>query len=259
VWLSSPELEFGGARPSRAGDERTVWLYADPFRALGLPPSADHEAVRRAYRRLAREYHPDVARAHTGSRERFQEIEHAAAATREALEVSVEPTSRAWWRFVGFSEPDPRHDSPLAVAGLTFKARDLHRVSAAQADDEVRVLYGGQVLRLAIKFSGSRFALPVLLARAGVAAESAFLVLLCLALVPVLAALLALDVFVISNFNVFLFWGFALVTLAAGYGALAAILAASGRTIPAPRRAVRRTRATVARLRSLPRGHPTKT
>jgi len=78
----------------------------------------------------------------------------------------------------------------------------------------------------------------------------------CIGFVPLLAALLALDVFVISNLNVFLFWGFAIVTLVAGYGALAAILAAAGRTVPVPRRAVGRTRATVARLRSLPRGHP---
>jgi DnaJ domain len=253
MWLSSPELDFGGARPSRAGDERTVWLYADPFRALGLSPSADQEAVRRAYRRLAREHHPDVA---PDSRDRFQEIEHAAAATRDAMEVGVEPTAGAWWRFVGFTEPGPHRDSPPAVAGLTFEIRDLHRVPAAQPGDEVRVSCGGQVLRLAITFTGSRFALPVLLARASVAAESAFLFLLCLALVPLLAALLALDVFVISNLNVFLFWGFAIVTLAAGYGALAAILAAAGRTVPVPRRAVGRTRATVARLRSLPRGHP---
>jgi hypothetical protein len=66
--------------------------------------------------------------------------------------------------------------------------------------------------------------------------------------------LLGLEVFVLSNENVFLTWGIALVSVAAGYGALAAILATAGRRIPSPRRAVFHARAVIADLRSLSGG-----
>ena len=109
VWLSPQEIDFGGARPGRTGDERTVWLHADPLRALGLPESADPDMARRAYRRLARQYHPDVSGEGDDSLDRFREIEGASRAAREGTEVAIEPVSGAWWRFVCFSDPDPLH------------------------------------------------------------------------------------------------------------------------------------------------------
>jgi hypothetical protein len=254
VWLSSPDVDFGGSAAGRTGDARTVWLHADPFGALDLPRSADREAVRRAYRRLARLHHPDAASEEAGSLDRFQEIQSASRAIHGEIDVSVEPTSGAWWRFVGFSEPDPLRRAGFAVTGVTFEIRDLKHVPMRQAEDEVRISYGGQVLPLAVRYSGSQFAFPVWLARVGAVAESTFLVLLCLAIVPIIAVLLGLDVYVISDKNVFMTWGIALVILGAGYGALAAILAAAGRRVPYPRRAVLRARAVVADLRSLSRG-----
>ena len=79
--------------------------------------------------------------------------------------------------------------------------------------------------------------------------------LLCLALVPILAGLLALDLFVISNENAFVFWAVAIPILATGYGALAAIVATMDKHVPFPRRAVLRTRTAIAELRMISRGH----
>ena len=254
VWLSPQEIDFGGARPGRAGDERTIWLHADPLRALGLPETADPDMARRAYRRLAQRYHPDVSGEGDGSLDRFREIEGASRAVRGGLEVAVEPVSGPWWRFVCFSDPGPLHRADRAVTGLTFEVCDLRRVPLDRAEAAVRVSYAGQTIPLSLRYSRSRFALPVWLARVGVVAESAFLVLLCLVLVPLLAALLALDVFVVSRWNVFLGWSAGLAILLGGYGALLAILATAGRQIPSPRRAVLRTRAAVADVRALARG-----
>ena len=254
VWLSSPELEFGGTAPGRAGDARTVWLHADLFGALGLTRSADPDAVRRAYRRLARLYHPDVASADPSLRDRFQEIQSASRAIHGETAVSVEPTSGTWWRFAGFSEPDASKRADLAVLGLSFEITELKSMPMRQNRDDVRISYAGQVLPLAVTYARGALTPPVLLARAAALAESTLLVLLCLAIVPALAVLLGVEMFLLSNENVFLTWGIALVTVAAGYGALAAILATAGRRIPSPRRAVFHARTVIADLRSLSGG-----
>ncbi|HWP64255.1 MAG TPA: J domain-containing protein, partial [Candidatus Binatia bacterium] len=38
-----------------------MFFSGDPYRTLGLPPGAPLEEVKRAYRRLAKAYHPDTA------------------------------------------------------------------------------------------------------------------------------------------------------------------------------------------------------
>ena len=97
-------------------------------------------------------------------------------------------------------------------------------------------------------------AAPVLLAKAAPLAESTLLVLLCLTLVPLLGVVLGLELFLLSNENVFLTWGIAFATVAAGYGALGAILATMGRRIPSARRAVFHARTVIADRRSLSGG-----
>lgn len=254
VWLSPARVDFGVQQTGGDVDERTVWLHANPYAVLGLPPFADDGAVRRAYRRLARLYHPDVSSGAAESGERFQELQHALQAIDGDLNVVVEPDAGAWWRFVGFSEPGRSRRAEFAVVGLTFEITDRTRVPLDNVSDDVRISCANQHLHLAVSYTGSRFARPVMLARLGAAAESAVLTLLCLAIVPIIAALLALDMFVISDENLLLTWAIALVILVAGYGAFAAILTAAGRDVPDLRRAVFRTRAAVASLRSLSKG-----
>ena len=50
----------------------------DLYKLLGLPRGASREDVRRAHRRLVREYHPDAnPGADPGAEERFKEVQHA--------------------------------------------------------------------------------------------------------------------------------------------------------------------------------------
>jgi len=254
VWLSSPELEFGATAPGRTGAARTLWLHADPFSALGLTRSADPDAVRRAYRRLARLYHPDVASADPSLLDRFQEIQSASRAIHGEVAVSVEPTSGAWWRFAGFSEPDASKRADLAVIGLSFEIAELKSMPMRKHEDDVRISYAGHILPLAVTYGRGPLAAPVLLAKAAALAESTLLVLFCLTLVPLLGVVLGLELFLLSNENVFLTWGIAFATVAAGYGALGAILATMGRRIPSARRAVFHARTVIADRRSLSGG-----
>ena len=48
--------------------------YKDYYKILGVPKTADDKAIKAAYRRLARKYHPDVNK---GASERFKEINEA--------------------------------------------------------------------------------------------------------------------------------------------------------------------------------------
>jgi DnaJ-class molecular chaperone len=48
--------------------------YKDYYKILGVPKAADDKAIKAAYRRLARKYHPDVNK---GASERFKEINEA--------------------------------------------------------------------------------------------------------------------------------------------------------------------------------------
>lgn len=49
----------------------------DHYEALGVARNASAEEIKRAYRKLARQYHPDANRHEPGAEDRFKEISHA--------------------------------------------------------------------------------------------------------------------------------------------------------------------------------------
>ena len=61
--------------------------YKDYYKTLGVPKTADAKAIKQAYRKLARKYHPDQNQGNTAAAERFKEIN-------EANEVLSDPEKR---------------------------------------------------------------------------------------------------------------------------------------------------------------------
>ena len=67
--------------------------YKDYYEILGVDREATQDDVKRAYRRLARKYHPDVSK-EADAEERFKEVG-------EAYEVLKDPEKRAAYDQLG--------------------------------------------------------------------------------------------------------------------------------------------------------------
>lgn len=62
--------------------------YRDYYKILGVPRGADEKEIKKAYRKLARQYHPDVNPGDQKSEDKFKEVN-------EAYEVLSDPDKRA--------------------------------------------------------------------------------------------------------------------------------------------------------------------
>jgi preprotein translocase subunit Sec63 len=64
----------------------------DPWQILGVPPGVSRAEIRRAYRRLARRYHPDLNPDDPGAEERFKEVQAAyEALTQDPIRPEARP------------------------------------------------------------------------------------------------------------------------------------------------------------------------
>src|SRR5438067_1358540 len=86
--------------------------FRDYYETLGVPKTASEEEIRSAFRKLARKYHPDVAKDKKAAEEKFKEIN-------EAYEVLGDPEKRkkydqlgADWNRPGGFQPPPGWQRP---------------------------------------------------------------------------------------------------------------------------------------------------
>src|SRR3954447_13844012 len=94
----------------------------DYYEVLGVPRGAGQEEIRRGYRRLARQYHPDVNK-ESGADQRFKELS-------EAYEVLRDPEKRARYDRLGANWRGPQGPPPGRGGGY-----DDVRVEFADGDD----------------------------------------------------------------------------------------------------------------------------
>jgi len=78
--------------------------YVDYYEVLGVPRDADQDAIRRAYRKLARKYHPDL-NSDSDAEERFKELG-------EAYEVLSDPDKRERYDRLGANWREQEQEAP---------------------------------------------------------------------------------------------------------------------------------------------------
>ncbi len=95
--------------------------YKDYYETLGVPRTAGNEEIKKSFRKLAREYHPDVAKDKKKAEEKFKEIN-------EAYEVLSDPAKRkkydelgANWKSGADFRPPPGWEK--FAGGQTFRGR----------------------------------------------------------------------------------------------------------------------------------------
>ena len=92
--------------------------FRDYYETLGVPKTASEEEIRSAFRKLARKYHPDVAKDKKAAEEKFKEIN-------EAYEVLSDPEKRkkydqlgADWNRQGGFQPPPQWEGQQPGGGF---------------------------------------------------------------------------------------------------------------------------------------------
>jgi curved DNA-binding protein len=78
--------------------------FKDYYQSLGLQRGASEEEIKKAYRRLARQYHPDISK-ETGAEERFKEIS-------EAYQTLSDPEKRQAYDDLGRHRPGEEFRPP---------------------------------------------------------------------------------------------------------------------------------------------------
>jgi len=111
--------------------------YKDYYKIMGLERDATQDEIKRAYRKLARKYHPDVSK-EPDAETRFKEVG-------EAYEVLKDPEKRAaydnlgsGWRAGEEFRPPPNWDAGFEFSGGGFTAADMGGFS-----DFFSELFGG--------------------------------------------------------------------------------------------------------------------
>src|SRR3712207_8044375 len=87
----------------------------DPYEVLGVSRDADDRQVKRAFRTLARELHPDVNKHDPAAEEKFKEAA-------EAYEILSDAERRAIYDRYGFEGLDSRGDQPASHGFGSFAA-----------------------------------------------------------------------------------------------------------------------------------------
>ncbi|HDO33611.1 MAG TPA: J domain-containing protein, partial [Chromatiales bacterium] len=97
--------------------------FKDYYKTLGLSQDASQEKVKRAYRRLARKFHPDVSK-EPDAEDRFKEVN-------EAYEVLKDPEKRSAYDRLGSEwksgqdfRPPPEWDAGFEFRGGGFTNAD---------------------------------------------------------------------------------------------------------------------------------------
>ncbi len=110
--------------------------YKDYYKIMGVPRGATQDEIKRAYRKLARKYHPDVSK-EPNAEEKFKEVG-------EAYEVLKDPEKRAAYDHIGtqWQQGERFTPPPDWDAGFTFSGGGFTGTDTAGFSDFFESLFG---------------------------------------------------------------------------------------------------------------------
>ena len=133
--------------------------FKDYYRVLGVTPKATDDEIKKAFRNLARKYHPDVAKDKKSAEEKFKEIN-------EANEVLSNPESRrkfdqlgADWKTGAQSRPPPGHGGGRSAGPAARGGEDEFQFEGTGFSDFFEQFFGGRAggARGGSPFDGQEF------------------------------------------------------------------------------------------------------
>jgi curved DNA-binding protein len=115
--------------------------FKDYYQVLGVERTADADAIKKAYRKLARKYHPDVSK-EPDAEARMKQVN-------EAFAVLSDPEKRAAYDNVGqrFHAGQEFRPPPDWNAGYEFGRHEFSEAEAAEFSDFFSELFGGRMGR----------------------------------------------------------------------------------------------------------------
>ena len=134
--------------------------YKDYYKILGVERKAGDEEIKKAYRKLARKYHPDVSK-EANAKEKFQEVS-------EAYETLRDKEKRAAYDSLGsgfrpgqdFRPPPDWFDRYGGGGGAGNTSEDLHGVDLGELFESMG-LFGRAGRRSRKSFAGEDYEVPV--------------------------------------------------------------------------------------------------
>lgn len=119
------------------------WFEKDYYKILGVDPKADAKEITRAYRKLARENHPDAKPGDAAAEERFKEISAAYDVVGDADKREQYDEARAMGPMGGFGGPGGPGPGPGGPGGFTFDASQFAGGGGGGIGDILGNLFGG--------------------------------------------------------------------------------------------------------------------
>ncbi|MDD5176337.1 MAG: DnaJ C-terminal domain-containing protein [Sterolibacterium sp.] len=112
--------------------------FKDYYEILGVPRSATQDDIKRAYRKLARKYHPDVSKL-ADAEMRFKELGEANAVLKDPEKRAAYDQMGSQWKTGQEFQPPPGWDT-----GFEFTGGDFGADPGADHSDFFEALFGSQ-------------------------------------------------------------------------------------------------------------------
>jgi len=130
--------------------------YKDYYKILGVERSAGEDEIKKAYRKLARKYHPDVSK-EANAKEKFQDVSEAYETLRDKEKRAAYDSLGSGFRQGQDFRPPPDWFDRFGGGG---RAEDLHGVDLGELFESMG-LFGRAGRRSRRSFAGEDYEIPV--------------------------------------------------------------------------------------------------